>query len=358
MPDIVFYVSGHGFGHAVREAEVVRALLELDPTIEVQVRTTAPAFLFPERARVVETSLDIGVIQPNSLDLWPDQTLARYAELIVHEPGLIDRQASELSDARLIVADVPPAAFAIAGRLGIPGVAIANFSWDWIYDDYAGTDAAARRVVDHIRAQYATADLLLRLPLSDGLDVFPRVEEIPLIARRATTDRETVRRRLGVPLDKPLVLVSFGGIGFDGLSVERLADMPDQVFAVPNDVAGSLAPNVVGVPRSSRDYPDLLGASDVVLTKLGYGIVADCIANRVPLLYVPRGGFREEPVLEAAVRQLGCGVAINRAALEVGSLLPHIEQALSLRPDWGDQPVDGAQVAARRLLSLIDRRSR
>ena len=44
-PTVALYVSGHGFGHAVRCAEVAAALLELG--CEVLVRTDAPGRLFP-----------------------------------------------------------------------------------------------------------------------------------------------------------------------------------------------------------------------------------------------------------------------------------------------------------------------
>jgi len=36
----------------------------------------------------------------------------------------------------LIVSDIAPMAFDVAQKLGVPGVAIANFSWDWIYEGY------------------------------------------------------------------------------------------------------------------------------------------------------------------------------------------------------------------------------
>ena len=50
--------------------------------------------------------------------------------------------------------------------------------------------------------------------------------------------------------------------------------------------------------RCGRLLPDLLAASDVVLSKVGYGIVADCIANRIPLLYTHRGRFVEQDLFD------------------------------------------------------------
>src|SRR3712207_5405853 len=43
---IIYYVSGHGFGHGRRAAEVMAALFRRHPSVEIHVRTSAPAWLF------------------------------------------------------------------------------------------------------------------------------------------------------------------------------------------------------------------------------------------------------------------------------------------------------------------------
>src|SRR5204863_3415572 len=102
-------------------------------------------------------------------------------------------------------------------------IALANFSWDWIYEPFVDAHPERRPLLTHLRAQYAQSTLLLRLPFHDGLTAFPTVEEIPLIARRSTADRVETRRRLGLPLDLPIVLFSFGGHASDGPDETRLA---------------------------------------------------------------------------------------------------------------------------------------
>ena len=44
-------------------------------------------------------------------------------------------------------------------------------------------------------------------------------------------------------------------------------------------------------------YEDLVGAVDVVITKPGYGIISDCVANGTAMLYTPRGRFAEYEVM-------------------------------------------------------------
>jgi hypothetical protein len=52
MP-VVFYISGHGLGHASRDIEVMRALLARRPDLPIVVRTSAPRWLFERTAPAV-----------------------------------------------------------------------------------------------------------------------------------------------------------------------------------------------------------------------------------------------------------------------------------------------------------------
>ncbi len=73
----------------------------------------------------------------------------------------------------LVVGDIAPLAFEVAARLGVPGVAIANFTWDWIYETHPGLVTAAPWLVPMLRASYAKATLALELPFAGGLRGLP-----------------------------------------------------------------------------------------------------------------------------------------------------------------------------------------
>jgi UDP-N-acetylglucosamine:LPS N-acetylglucosamine transferase len=108
--------------------------------------------------------------------------------------------------------------------------------------------------------------------------------------------------------------------------------------------------NLFLVPPLDDAYVDLLAACDAVITKPGYGIVADLIANRVPALYVSRGGFREEPVLVRALEAEARALPLDRVALDALDLGPALAQLLAVDRAWSTRRLDGAEVAARRIL--------
>jgi L-arabinokinase len=357
---VALAVSGHGFGHAVRCAEVARALLERGA--RVKLRTDAPTWLFPPAAEQLGSPgwpLDVGVAQHDGLELDIDETRRRWTAFARELGTRAEAEARVLREHRvdLVLGDIPPLAFVAAARAGLPAAALGNFSWDWIYAAWPDFES----IVDVIRVAYAGADRLYRLPFHstapDALSAFARVEDVPLIARRAARPRCQVRAELGLPARARVVLVSFGGFAAHGLDVRALGRWADYTFVLTPPVAltaTDLPANVVALNQSPADYVSLLGASDVVVTKPGYGIVADCLANRVAVLFTDRGPFREYDVLAEQLPRLGQARYVPRDELLAGRLGPHLDALLASDAVWTDLPMNGADVVATRVLDLDD----
>jgi UDP-N-acetylglucosamine:LPS N-acetylglucosamine transferase len=100
------------------------------------------------------------------------------------------------------------------------------------------------------------------------------------------------------------------------------------------------------------DYVSLLAACDAVITKPGYGIVADCLANRVAMLFTHRGPFREYDVLAEALPRLGRAHYIPRADLGSGTLGPHLEALFASTTSWTTQAMNGAEVVAEQVMRM------
>jgi hypothetical protein len=99
-------------------------------------------------------------------------------------------------------------------------------------------------------------------------------------------------------------------------------------------------------------YEDLVRAADAVVTKPGYGIIAECAANDTALLYTSRGQFAEYDVLVSAMpRFLRCRF-MGHDDLYAGRWLTHLE-ALRGQPAPPERPrTDGAGVAAAAILAM------
>ena len=69
---VVFFISGHGFGHASRDVEVINALGRIaGPDLRVIIRSAVPASLLERTVRVPfelrPGICDTGLVQPNSV---------------------------------------------------------------------------------------------------------------------------------------------------------------------------------------------------------------------------------------------------------------------------------------------------
>jgi L-arabinokinase len=372
---IVFYVSGHGFGHASRSIEVINAILARRPETRIGVRTAAPRWLFDltVKGKVTFSTLeaDTGVVQIDSLTLDEADTIRRASAF---HSDLVTRAASETRVLRelgagLIVGDIPPLAFAVGAAAGIPSVGLGNFTWDWIYADYPRVRLAPS-LLPAIRGAYAKASMALRLPMSGGFESFNNIKDIPFVARHASRTREEVCKILKLPTDKPIVLASFGGYGLPGLDTEALGKFKKYTVVttanLPLGRARREAPaaerkgsfisvNEEAMYDAGVRYEDLVGAAEVVVTKPGYGIIAECIANDAAILYTSRGHFPEYDILVEEMPKYLRSAFIGHDDLFDGAWEKPIDKLLA-QPRVKKKPeTNGADVAADILLKTLDK---
>jgi len=360
MPTLLCYISGHGFGHAVRVMEVLRRLWAQRPDVHVVIRSSVPRWFFDLTGPFTHSfsQLDVGAVQADSLSVDIEATLRAYAEIAAHKEELISDGVAAVAPLHpvLVLADIPALAFDIAERLGVAAVGMTNFSWDWIYADYVDDFPAYAGLVDGLRRSYGHASLLLRLPLHGDLGAFPRIRDIPLVARTATMSRDDVRRRLGLPRTDRVVLLSFGGIG---VTMSAIPDAPRGVTFVATQSAApcTAPPGCRFLPNAEMAtggvrYEDLVAASDVVMTKPGYGIVSDCLANGTAMLYTSRGRFAEYEYLVAGIKAHLPHAFISNDDLRAGRWMPALDDIFTQPRREVRVETGGAAIAADVLLSM------
>jgi L-arabinokinase len=345
-PQLLFYVSGHGFGHATRIRALIAALAERAPAgPRVHVRTEAPHWIFTERDAGVDCTsapVDAGVLQHGGMDLDIDGTLAAHEAFAADWEGALAREARFIEGLApdLVVADIPPLAFAAARRAGVPAVGVANFSWDWILAQWAAAEPRWAPIAARYREAYGGAECLYRLPLHADLSAFREIVDVPLLVNRSRASRSDCRERLGLTRDDPrrLVLVSFGGFESGPVAGGAGEDLGGYVFAIVGEKPAPLA------------HEDLMCACDAVIGKTGYGTVAEALAHRVRFLFLPRKGFPEVPILEAGVTRLGRARPMPRADFAAGRWRRHLDALFAMPPPIPPSATDGAELIANALL--------
>ncbi len=361
MPDVVFYISGHGFGHASREVEIINALGQARPDLRLVIRSAVSPGLLA-RTLTVPYELrpgpcDSGIVQSSSVMHDDQETVQSAIEYFGSWTARVEAEILDLGAGRpaVLVGDIPPVAFEVGARMGVPALAISNFTWDWIYETHPGMTDAAPWLLPLIKDAYAKATQALELPFSGGFDVFPRRQSLPLVARHPTRTRPDTRAHFGVPQDRPAVLLSFGGYGLPELNLHEVDCLKDWTVVTTDRITPQGPPVPPGVTYvvesafvgSGFRYEDLVAAADVVLTKPGYGIVAECVATGTAMLYTSRGHFREYDVLVEGLQRYARSRFLPQPDLFAGRWREALEALMRQPAATERMDTNGADVAAR-----------
>jgi L-arabinokinase len=194
----------------------------------------------------------------------------------------------------------------------------------------------------------------LRLPLGGVSESFRQGIPTPLIAGRSERDPGDTLIAIGVsPTDpRPRVLVALrGGVPETVLRAAAI-DAGDYLLLVPGGKSIlDGPPNLHIIPAHARvRFADLVAAGDVVLSKLGYGIVSDCIASEKRLLWPRRTGFREDDVVERDGPAYLRMRELSRADFEAGRWRTELDKIMAAAPPAGMLPTDGAARVADHLI--------
>ncbi len=298
--------------------------------------------------------LDIGLCQFDSIRYDLEKTMLKLERLLSVAGEMIEREKQFLlsEKVKLVISDIPFLPFDAANECGLRSIGIGNFTWDWIYRDYADSDPRWKGIVARIQSSYKKGYLFLRLPMYGDCSVFPKIEDVSLVARKSRRTREQIRLLLGLCGEEKMVLVSFSSLELDKAALDRLRKISGVTFFYKNPTKFPLS-GARSLDGEDVSYVDAVAASDAVITKPGYGIVSDCLAHGTPILYTDRGRFPEYEILvETIRRELTCSY-IAREDFLAGDWQEPIREILALPRKQPAIKMDGADQCARKILEFL-----
>ncbi|MGJ3237237.1 MAG: hypothetical protein ACFE0Q_00880 [Anaerolineae bacterium] len=360
MPNIAYYISSHGYGHAARQQAVINQLARRG--VAVHVRTATPPKFFQSARSLHHARYDIGMIQADALHFdipaslqWMVDFLDAQAPLIAQEVAFLHVQKIDL-----VVSDMPAIACEIAERAGVPSVVVTHFTWDWVYAHYSADYPQAEPIVEALRAQYSQATLALQMqiPYPHPFDAFPTVEPVGLIHNPATRTREAVRAEFNIPPDQALVLLSMGGHRWGHSNIQTLKQQTGAVFLVMPDAWEQVSDHPERFRPVPMDYPayhNLIAAADVLVGKAGGSTVAEVIGHRTPMIYTTQHAaqWRESELLARTLTDHASAHYVPLNDFIAGHWVDDLPNVLHADHHWSDIARDGASQTAARLLQLI-----
>ena len=255
------------------------------------------------------------------------RTLDRVCALYAEHASLVKSEAVflEQREVGMVVVDIPALPIESAKQIGIPALAVGNFAWNWIYSAYTSKDPRWSKIIRALEQGYAQTDLLLRLPFSEDMGIFPSVKDISLVASPGTPCRSKIASRTGCSEEKKWILLSFTSLAWDQNALDRVEALREYEFLTVLPLAWERK-NIHGVDRADIPYSDVMASVDGVLSKPGFGLLSECIVNNKPLLYAERTDFLEYPILEKGIQEHIKHHHIPAAKLYAGELEPYISE--------------------------------
>lgn len=350
-------ISSHGFGHLSQVAPVLNQFvgecLPSDPTMRFTLRTTLPSEAIAKRV-VIPFDIDMGsddfgMVMFNALLSNVPESLRRYEAQHADWESAVDTLAQHLSDLKVDVlfADIPYLTLAAAARVGIPSVAMCSLNWADILEQSVAEDPTAlataglsrcgfEAILQTMREAYASASVFLQPEPSMAMFGLPNLRRIaPVSEAVANPRRQSLVQWVAQAGFKDaaqgwFVLVSMGGIP----TTLKPEQWPTHClgrplfYLVTPDLAGQ-HPHAVsmqahgiqahGMQVPVPSYQVLIAASDVVLSKPGYGTFVEACVAGTPVLYVARPAWPESAALNQWINRVGHARQIDAQQLATGN---------------------------------------
>ena len=358
VKSIAYFISSHGFGHAARATAVMQAIAENDPSVRFDIFTAVPSWFFHESLssnfNYHYLLTDFGLTQKTPFHSDLQETLHNLKTFypIAHTRLSDIAKTIRRLDPRIIICDIAPLGLLVAREVGIPGVLVENFTWDWIYQQYSDRDKRIVKYINYLEPIFESADYHIQTePVchrqSADLVTGP-------VSRRPRTSRDQIRQRLGLLTNGNVILITTGGIPQHYDFFQKLTRLKEIYFVLPG--AGpdiNIQDNLIVLPHRSEYYhPDLANACDAVIGKVGYSTLAEVYHAGVPFGYVARANYNESGPMVNFIRQRMPGMAVEEAEFFSGSWISKISDLLKL-PRVDRSSVNGAEQIGKFILALI-----
>lgn len=300
MTHLFVDISSHGFGHLAQTAPVLNALSASRP-LQLTIRSGLSKAQLARRIHQPFTHLheasDFGFVMHDALRVDLASSAQRYQEAYANWPERVEQEAALLTSLqpRLVLSNISPLPIAGAAKAGIACMAMCSLNWADLFAHYFAAEPWAAPIHAAMQHAYASAQQFLRFTPGMPMPALNNLAIIGPVSTAGSMTREAIAQQLDLPLNKRWLLLAMGGIAHR-LPVEDWPHIEGVQFLIPADWGVSRSDCSV-YDDSRLPFSNLFPRVDAVLTKPGYGTFAEAACCGLPVLYLRRPDWPEEPYL-------------------------------------------------------------
>jgi hypothetical protein len=235
--------------------------------------------------KVLET--DIGLInKENSLEIDKNKLEKKLIEFINSWEEIVVKEIDFLRSKNLekIITDISPIGMLIGKKLGVKVIAISNFTW---YNQYLYLKLD-KFILDKFLEVENFINKFIMYPLSLNLShINCKKEKIGYVAREFNIKKiNEIRKKY-----KEIIFISCG----KSVKLEKIEinNYKGTIFYTDGiEIIGE--GQHIKLPIETGDTHNYVGASDFIISKAGWGTVAEAMVSKVPMVLLERDGVLED----------------------------------------------------------------
>ena len=310
---IALYISSHGFGHMTRSLGIIENILNAsDYNLYIvcgkRQNDFARIYLAKYKDRIIYKDLgtDIGLVnKENSLEVDKSLLDKNLLEFTSSWEDVVNDEYDFLKNlnVKCIVSDISPIGTLVGNKLKLPVVLITNFTWVEQYE-YIGIDES---IIDKYRQAYSYITKFIKYDLCLHISSIncQEIYEVGFTCRDIDHDRvEKIKRQYGKS-----IMVTCGKSA--NLNTINIKNFNGTIFTTSGiDITCEEDCNVVNLPIDILDTHNYIAASDIVITKAGWGTIGEAVLGHTNLVLIERPSAKEDSFNIEKIKENKLGISI------------------------------------------------
>ena len=315
---IALYISSHGFGHMTRCLGIMENILNTsDYNLYIvcgkRQNDFARIYLAEYKDRIIYKDLvtDIGLInKANSLEVDKFSLQQQLLEFTSSWEDIVNNECDFLKNLNIkcIVSDISPIGILVGNKLQLPVVLITNFTWVEQYE-YIGIDES---IIDKYRQAYSYVTKFIKYDLCLPISSIncEDVNKVGFICRNIDLDKvEKIKKQYGKS-----IMVTCGKSA--NLNTINIKNFKGTIFTTSGiDITCEEDCNIVNLPIDILDTQNYIAASSIVITKAGWGTIAEAVLGHTNLVLIERPSAKEDSFNIEELKKRNLAISINEEDL-------------------------------------------
>lgn len=291
---IAFYVSSHGFGHMTRSLAIIEELIE---------KTNYGIYLasgkyqndfardylaaYGERIYFRDVQTDVGLVTPeHRLSVDIQETESQLQRFIDSWETIVAAEVKQLNSFEIecVLSDISPIGALVGKELEVQTIGISNFTWVEQYQYYKFSPAVINRFI----SAYANFDFFIEYELALPTEsVMTPKEKIGFVARDLDWKKISELKQF---YGNSIFISSGKAVQIDNIHIEKF----NGTIFTTSGVTVTGSDKVVQLPTNVLDTQNYIAASQLVITKAGWGTIAEGITANKKMVFIEREGVLED----------------------------------------------------------------